>query len=253
MIEMEYIDATLFDKPLVLDSGKYKGYNYWIISYGSHPCAYVELPKGHIYYGKCDCDAYDLPIDVHGGITYGNYGLHNTIEQDKFLLGWDYNHFGDYSNMNSVVFCDTGKRWTTEEILEDVKKVIEQLQIQKDMRNDRFKFRAWYDGRYIYKDLCDSNYYTEDGKCIGLANTLPNDLPWEQCTGLKDKNGKLIYEGDLIKEPANSHNLKVMWENGAWQTEEYRKNGHREQLLYCLVNCYGVEIVGNIHENKEEG
>lgn len=126
---------------------------------------------------------------------------------------------------------------------------------------DRFKFRVWnnreWDDEYgqVYYDA-EKTYDYLDGKPRIPASSFGDllvDGEWipEQCTGLKDKNGNLIYEGDLIKEPSNSHNLKVIWENGAWQTEEYRKNGRREQLLYCLVNCYGVEIVGNIHENPE--
>lgn len=125
MIEMNYTNEVSFEKPLVLDNGQYNGYNYWIISYGCHPCAYVEVPKGHPYYGKCNCDAFDLPIDVHGGITYGDYGLHNIVGQDRFLLGWDYNHYRDYSLYFSAPI--DGKRWTTEEMLEDVKSVIQQL------------------------------------------------------------------------------------------------------------------------------
>lgn len=126
MIEMNYI-GTVLDEPIVLDNGKYKGYNYWILSYGSHPCGYVEIPKNHPYYGKCDCDAFDLPIDVHGGITYGGYGLHTIVDTEKFLLGWDYNHYNDYSCMNHYLFMDNGKMWTTEEMFEDVKSVIQQL------------------------------------------------------------------------------------------------------------------------------
>ena len=79
---------------------------------------------------------------------------------------------------------------------------------------------------------------------------MPTDFI-EQCTGLKDKNGKLIYGGDLIKSPNNSNVLEVLWEKGVWQTKEYRKNGMHELFLYFLATEYGVEVIGNIHENPE--
>jgi hypothetical protein len=115
----------------ILDSGEYNGYKYYIVSLGTHPCAYVEVPEGHICYGKCDGDAYVLDIDVHGGITFGNFGLKGV--SDKFLLGWDYNHCDDYcfavsdSILSFFDFGTNGKRWTTEEMLEDVKSVINRL------------------------------------------------------------------------------------------------------------------------------
>lgn len=64
---------------------------------------------------------------------------------------------------------------------------------------DRFRFRAFYQGRFIYKSLTDTNYYDKDNKCIGLANTLPNNLDWEQCTGFNDKNGTLIFDNDILE------------------------------------------------------
>lgn len=113
----------------ILDNGVYNGYQYWIVSYGSHPCAYVELPKDHKYYGK---DYADIPIDCHGGITYS--GCHDKIS-NSFLIGWDYAHCDDYLYCNSTKFLgsdvqsflDSGKKWTTEEIFEEVKQVIDQL------------------------------------------------------------------------------------------------------------------------------
>ena len=112
----------------VLENGLYNGYKFWIISYGSHPCAYVELQDTHPYYGKCNCDAYDLDIDVHGGITFGDFGLGSTISNKHFILGWDYNHFNDYNYNDDIRgYSSCGKKWTTEEIFEDVKNVINQL------------------------------------------------------------------------------------------------------------------------------
>lgn len=124
MKEMVY--RPMLKEREILDSGEYNGYKYYIVSLGTHPCAYVEVPEGHICYGKCDNDAYDLDIDVHGGITFGNFGLKGV--SDKFLLGWDYSHYDDYYfPMLPFLNGYEGKRWTTEEMLEDVKSVINRL------------------------------------------------------------------------------------------------------------------------------
>lgn len=123
--------------------------------------------------------------------------------------------------------------------------------------NDRFKFRVYikyakimcYDVNSFYIDRLKNKITIHFDDCTKTFKF--DDIVLEQSTGLKDKNSKLIYEGDLIKEPANKHDLEVFYENGAWQTREYRKNGNREQLLYVLINCYGVEVISNIHENTD--
>lgn len=121
---------------------------------------------------------------------------------------------------------------------------------------DRFKFRVWFEERFIYKSLCDSNVYTEDDKCICQANNLP-DLPWEQCTGLKDKNGKLIYENDIIDTPNGVYRVAVD-DFGLW-TAIYKGNPLKDVVEWSDIvknyafNRENVEIVilGNVHENKE--
>ena len=126
--------------------------------------------------------------------------------------------------------------------------------------NDRFKFKCWNtivkgfvpiimngDGDFSIDQNAFEWEYGDDWDYVWEKenNTL------EQCTGLKDKNGKLIYDGDIIKSPSNSNVLRVYQEDsGLWRCVEYRVGGRKELPLYQLCD-YGVEICGNIHENEE--
>ena len=102
------------------------------------------------------------------------------------------------------------------------------------------------DGYYINGDKWMDDYYED-------VSDIPEYVIPEQCTGLKDKNGNLIYENDLIKAPNNSHKLAVIrMENGVYGCKEYRFNGVWEMNLYDLIKHYGVEIVGNIHKQAEQ-
>lgn len=75
----------------------------------------------------------------------------------------------------------------------------------------------------------------------------------EQCTGISDKIGNLIYVGDIVKSPNNSYPLQVKQDtNGLWACIEYRPGGMRELPLYDLTRLYNVELIGNIHEQKED-
>lgn len=114
--------------------------------------------------------------------------------------------------------------------------------------NDRFKFRAWFEGRFIYKSLCDSNVYTKDNKCICLANILP-DLPWEQCTGLKDKNGKLIYDGDILKNIEQK--IKVIFDEQrhCFMFEYQDTKAYKPITCVDVLDDNNLEVIGNIHEN----
>ena len=124
MKEMEYCVKRHIE---VLDEGECRGYHYVIVSYGTHPCAYVKIPKGHPYYGKFYDD---VNLDVHGGLTYsGNIG-HVEKGSRSFYLGWDYAHAYDYYGGYEKEFQhinDGCKKWTTLEIFDHVTKVINQI------------------------------------------------------------------------------------------------------------------------------
>ena len=112
----------------ILDKGDYKGFNYAIVSYGTHPCCYVFLPKGHKYYGK---EYDDIEISCHGGLTFSEKDLafNPIFLKDTWVIGWDYAHCDDYAGY----FEDNGdlakntKKWTTKEMQKEVFGVIEQL------------------------------------------------------------------------------------------------------------------------------
>lgn len=117
---------------------------------------------------------------------------------------------------------------------------------------DRFKFRAFYQGRFIYKSLTDANYYNKDNKCIGLANTLPNDLVWEQCIGQKDNKERLIFENDIMKNVySDKVRYLVSWINNAWKLKVYSKENGYIDLMNLPIDIKDFEVIGNIHENPE--
>lgn len=113
----------------MLDEGVYKGFHYAIVSFGTHPCAYVQIPEGHKLYNVSDEDKL-IDIDCHGGITHvSTTGLikpSNENHRDGHWIGWDYAGYlpVDFTMTNGL------KKWTTKEILEEVKDVIEQLIIK---------------------------------------------------------------------------------------------------------------------------
>lgn len=121
--DMVYKDSDFVGRQ-ILDSGTCRGFNYFIISFGTHPCCYVEIPKQHECYGK----HYDeIDIDCHGGLTFSSDHVIAIDETgEKWFIGWDFAHLDDYFYSNDY-FTREGHKWTTEELKEEVRKVCEQL------------------------------------------------------------------------------------------------------------------------------
>lgn len=97
--------------------GKVNNIDFKIKSLGSYPTAYIKVPKDSIFYNIC----YDeIPIDIHGGLTYGE------IEENEFWIGWDYAHYGDYT-FNSIFNNGNEVKYNVDSILVDVKSAVNQL------------------------------------------------------------------------------------------------------------------------------
>lgn len=116
----EMVYNILRKPPERIADGTYKGLDYYVLSLGTHPTAYIDVSDTKLA-GK---DYNDIDIECHGGLTYGRNRL-LTVDKKGWFIGWDYGHCGDYRG--DCRFTMGNKRWTTEEIVEECKSVIEQI------------------------------------------------------------------------------------------------------------------------------
>lgn len=147
--------------------------------------------------------------------------------------------------------------------------------------NDRFKFRIWdkenkcmhYPSRYSNFNIVNGvivkidSYLTGNGVYRGKRVAYEfDDAILMQSTGLKDKDEKLIYEGDIVRFQKNHNDYiaQVKWDNscGFFYTEclggiEISPLGE-EYLRFAnniqdFIECEPEKcaVIGNVHENKE--
>ena len=113
------------------------------------------------------------------------------------------------------------------------------------------KFRIWNTKEYYYTDPEHlGEYHFGIGKGIDNASKdkiyNTKEWVWQQFTGLKDKNGKEIYESDICTERNN--NCKISFVNGAFIPEWVNRGYSNYSLNY---HCSKLEVIGNIYENPE--
>lgn len=124
----------------------------------------------------------------------------------------------------------------------------------------RWNMRIWDDDNGEW--LCQSNkdaltYYGfditggETTEFQGLPKWHPDrHLVWEQSTGLKDKNGKEIYEGDIVKV-LGSYSSVYQCDSGEWVLPYFYKDDDPISSLIFHCDKGQIEVIGNIHENGE--
>ena len=131
--------------------------------------------------------------------------------------------------------------------------------------NDRFKFRGyWYNDvqkewwvydnpQFITGDGTAQIWYDTEG---GAYPELPSDAELHlcQCTGLNDKNGTLIYEGDIINIWCKNYTKNQISEvkfnetRAAFTFDYFTDFGN---IVPCTMEKTEIEVIGNIYENKE--
>lgn len=135
---------------------------------------------------------------------------------------------------------------------------------------DISSFRIWDKVEKKYLICNDPDYVdyaiTPNGTIILIAEDYSYcrhiylDKNWyiiEKCTGLKDKNGKLIFEGDIVRarNPSKTvyDKLTVTYEifSSAFMMSNGDKLKNYLGAFFAKDWCWDIEVIGNIHENPE--
>lgn len=139
------------------------------------------------------------------------------------------------------------------------------------MIDDRFLPRVWTDEGYYYPIFSELGI-TYENKNLPFTKENLKDINWafrwrfnenvdmeyintlEQCTGLKDKNGKLIYEGDIVELTRARNNgwmVRGTRLEVKYNIDRYCGFGFDDGYALtekCAKNCI---VIGNIHENAD--
>lgn len=121
------------------------------------------------------------------------------------------------------------------------------------MTNREIKFRVWDVDTHEFIDLSCGHHNQK-------LNIFFKDshFVFQQYTGLKDKNGKEIYDGDILKIWHDSytnrirdyHLAVVIWHYNRWTVRTSSENPiKRDNALFFPNNEENIEVVGNILEH----
>lgn len=126
-----------------------------------------------------------------------------------------------------------------------------------------FKAKRLDNGEWVFGDLVHSVYKIGDtcvgqyGNEVGMHEVDQSTIC--QCTGLKDKNGKLIWENDIVKRNFCLYSSEAKYEERencgiVKYDKEYARFGYQCSVFAMLSESKKhdtVEVIGNIFDNPE--
>lgn len=123
-------------------------------------------------------------------------------------------------------------------------------------RGKRTDNGEWVYGNYYIAEKLDKSgveYFIIEIEAEGSQYyVIPETVG--QYTGLEDKNGKRIFEGDIVycKSRLDNANMVIIFECGQFRmvlSENYRS--YQTNSGFYDINCFDKEVIGNIHDNPE--
>jgi uncharacterized phage protein (TIGR01671 family) len=117
------------------------------------------------------------------------------------------------------------------------------------MMNREIKFRVWYGDEMVPLGMAIKDEIVSYDFQDYYIQSEYDDMPLMQYTGLKDKNGKEIYEGDYLSNGIDGHKWEIQWAI----PEDYcgwvavNENGTRE--LFLNKHFINSQVIGNIYES----
>ena len=121
------------------------------------------------------------------------------------------------------------------------------------MMSREFKFRAYHKGImheniYFDDDYCFKNLPSSHGTWEGWHAPI-DDVRVSQFTGLRDKNGIEIFEGDILNLRTINYVIKYCSKEGRY--ELYDKVNDVYKKICSGTDSYLYNVVGNIYKNKD--
>lgn len=107
----------------------------------------------------------------------------------------------------------------------------------------------WYGSLLVHGSCC---YILPENPItpLGIVKYRVDPETVGQYTGMTDKNGTMIFEGDIVKENYKTHEriYSIVWDNDYFslRAESEYTSYQLDELL--LSHC---EVIGNIHDNKD--